>query len=152
MIVMHLFGLTCLLRVMRWTNKQHTPWDVDLFLFFLLTKLACSLETSIGYPSYWSSRLRCEMVLRWITIRCHFRSQMCSCMYLWTSQWLVGLLNWPVTDHSLYSWLRWVSKMIKKKFKSTVLCCAFHPNNPQLLATVMNAFSSGCPPLTNVAC
>lgn len=29
----------------------------------------------------------------------------------------------------------WVSKMIKKKFKSTVLCCAFHPKNGQLLAT-----------------
>jgi len=29
----------------------------------------------------------------------------------------------------------WVSKMIKKKFKSTVLCCAFHPTNGQLLAT-----------------
>lgn len=25
--------------------------------------------------------------------------------------------------------------MIKKKFKSTVLCCAFHPKNGQLLAT-----------------
>ena len=25
--------------------------------------------------------------------------------------------------------------MIKKKFKSTVLCCAFHPHNGQLLAT-----------------
>jgi actin related protein 2/3 complex, subunit 1A/1B len=30
---------------------------------------------------------------------------------------------------------RWVSKMVKKKFKSTVLCCAFHPHNGQLLAT-----------------
>mmetsp|Transcript_12105 Transcript_12105/g.12477 ORF Transcript_12105/g.12477 Transcript_12105/m.12477 type:complete len:376 (-) Transcript_12105:76-1203(-) len=29
----------------------------------------------------------------------------------------------------------WVSKMVKKKFKSTVLCCAFHPHNGQLLAT-----------------
>ena len=29
----------------------------------------------------------------------------------------------------------WVSKMVKKKFKSTVLCCAFHPQNGQLLAT-----------------
>ena len=29
----------------------------------------------------------------------------------------------------------WVSKMIKKKFKSTVLCCAFHPVNGQVLAT-----------------
>jgi actin related protein 2/3 complex subunit 1A/1B len=29
----------------------------------------------------------------------------------------------------------WVSKLIKKKFKSTVLCCAFHPSNGQLLAT-----------------
>ena len=26
----------------------------------------------------------------------------------------------------------WVSKMIKKKFKSTVLCCAFHPTNGQV--------------------
>jgi actin related protein 2/3 complex subunit 1A/1B len=25
--------------------------------------------------------------------------------------------------------------MIKKKFKSTVLCCSFHPSNGQLLAT-----------------
>lgn len=25
--------------------------------------------------------------------------------------------------------------MVKKKFKSTVLCCAFHPKNGQLLAT-----------------
>lgn len=25
--------------------------------------------------------------------------------------------------------------MVKKKFKSTVLCCAFHPSNGQLLAT-----------------
>ena len=25
--------------------------------------------------------------------------------------------------------------MVKKKFKSTVLCCAFHPTNGQLLAT-----------------
>lgn len=31
--------------------------------------------------------------------------------------------------------LRWVCKMVKKKFKSTVLCCAFHPFNGQLLAT-----------------
>jgi WD40 repeat protein len=31
--------------------------------------------------------------------------------------------------------VRWVSKMVKKKFKSTVLCCAFHPQNGQLLAT-----------------
>lgn len=31
--------------------------------------------------------------------------------------------------------LRWVCKMVKKKFKSTVLCCAFHPTNGQLLAT-----------------
>jgi actin related protein 2/3 complex subunit 1A/1B len=30
---------------------------------------------------------------------------------------------------------RWVSKLIKKKFKSTVLCCSFHPSNGQLLAT-----------------
>ena len=30
----------------------------------------------------------------------------------------------------------WVSKMIRKKFKSTVLCCNFHPTNGQLLATV----------------
>lgn len=29
----------------------------------------------------------------------------------------------------------WVCKMIKKKFKSSVLCCAFHPTNGQLLAT-----------------
>jgi len=29
----------------------------------------------------------------------------------------------------------WVCKMIKKKFKSTVLCVAFHPSNGQLLAT-----------------
>ncbi len=34
----------------------------------------------------------------------------------------------------------WVSKMVpsknsKKKFKSTVICCAFHPTNGQLLAT-----------------
>lgn len=25
--------------------------------------------------------------------------------------------------------------MVKKKFKSTVICCAFHPKNGQLLAT-----------------
>jgi actin related protein 2/3 complex, subunit 1A/1B len=29
----------------------------------------------------------------------------------------------------------WISKIVKKKFKSTVLCCAFHPTNGQLLAT-----------------
>lgn len=29
----------------------------------------------------------------------------------------------------------WVSKMIKKKFKSSVSCVAFHPNNGQILAT-----------------
>lgn len=29
----------------------------------------------------------------------------------------------------------WVSKMIKKKLKSTVMCVAFHPRNGQLLAT-----------------
>ena len=29
----------------------------------------------------------------------------------------------------------WVSKMIKKKFKSTVMCVAFHPLNGQILAT-----------------
>ena len=29
----------------------------------------------------------------------------------------------------------WVSKMIKKKIKSTVICVAFHPTNGQLLAT-----------------
>lgn len=28
----------------------------------------------------------------------------------------------------------WISKLIKKKIKSTVLCCAFHPTNSQLLA------------------
>jgi hypothetical protein len=27
-----------------------------------------------------------------------------------------------------------VSKTIKKKFKSTVLCCAFHPTNSQIIA------------------
>ena len=36
--------------------------------------------------------------------------------------------------------LRWVSKQIKKKFKSTVLCCAFHPTNGQLLATGSSDF------------
>lgn len=35
-------------------------------------------------------------------------------------------------EHS-HDW--WICKMIKKKFKSTVLCCAFHPSNGQLLAT-----------------
>lgn len=30
--------------------------------------------------------------------------------------------------------------MIKKKFKSTVLCCAFHPTNGQLLATGSSDF------------
>jgi len=34
----------------------------------------------------------------------------------------------------------WVSKIIKKKFKSTVLCCAFHPSNGQLLATGSSDF------------
>ena len=34
----------------------------------------------------------------------------------------------------------WVSKMIRKKFKSTVLCCAFHPRNGQLLATGSSDF------------
>ena len=34
----------------------------------------------------------------------------------------------------------WVSKMIKKKFKSTVLCCAFHPKNGQLLAAGSSDF------------
>mmetsp|Transcript_1724 Transcript_1724/g.2701 ORF Transcript_1724/g.2701 Transcript_1724/m.2701 type:complete len:378 (+) Transcript_1724:70-1203(+) len=34
----------------------------------------------------------------------------------------------------------WVSKMVKKKFKSTVLCCAFHPHNGQLLATGSSDF------------
>ncbi len=29
----------------------------------------------------------------------------------------------------------WISKSITKKFKSTVLCCAFHPKNSQLIAT-----------------
>lgn len=29
----------------------------------------------------------------------------------------------------------WVSKMVKKKFRSTVLCVEFHPQNGQLLAT-----------------
>lgn len=29
----------------------------------------------------------------------------------------------------------WVCKMVKKKFKSTVLCVSFHPTNGQLLAT-----------------
>jgi len=29
----------------------------------------------------------------------------------------------------------WVSKTIRKKIKSTVLCCAFHPTNGQILAT-----------------
>ena len=35
---------------------------------------------------------------------------------------------------------RWVSKHVKKKFKSTVLCCAFHPHNGQLLATGSSDF------------
>ena len=34
----------------------------------------------------------------------------------------------------------WVSKIIKKKFKSTVLCCAFHPTNGQLLAVGSSDF------------
>lgn len=34
----------------------------------------------------------------------------------------------------------WVCKMVKKKFKSTVLCCAFHPTNGQLLATGSSDF------------
>ena len=34
----------------------------------------------------------------------------------------------------------WVSKMIKKKFKSTVLCCAFHPINGQIIATGSSDF------------
>mmetsp|Transcript_6385 Transcript_6385/g.12261 ORF Transcript_6385/g.12261 Transcript_6385/m.12261 type:complete len:379 (-) Transcript_6385:2067-3203(-) len=34
----------------------------------------------------------------------------------------------------------WVSKHLKKKFKSTVLCCAFHPHNGQLLATGSSDF------------
>lgn len=34
----------------------------------------------------------------------------------------------------------WVSKHLKKKFKSTVLCCAFHPRNGQLLATGSSDF------------
>lgn len=34
----------------------------------------------------------------------------------------------------------WVSKQIKKKFKSTVLCCAFHPINGQVLATGSSDF------------
>ena len=34
----------------------------------------------------------------------------------------------------------WVSKMIKKKFKSTVLCCAFHPYNGQVVATGSSDF------------
>lgn len=34
----------------------------------------------------------------------------------------------------------WVSKHVKKKFKSTVLCCAFHPHNGQLLATGSSDF------------
>jgi len=34
----------------------------------------------------------------------------------------------------------WVSKMIKKKFKSTVLCCSFHPLNGQVLATGSSDF------------
>ena len=34
----------------------------------------------------------------------------------------------------------WVSKIIRKKFKSTVLCCAFHPQNGQLLATGSSDF------------
>lgn len=34
----------------------------------------------------------------------------------------------------------WVSKIIRKKFKSTVLCCAFHPRNGQLIATGSSDF------------
>ena len=34
----------------------------------------------------------------------------------------------------------WVSKMVRKKFKSTVLCCAFHPVNGQILATGSSDF------------
>lgn len=34
----------------------------------------------------------------------------------------------------------WVCKMVKKKFKSTVLCCSFHPSNGQLLATGSSDF------------
>jgi actin related protein 2/3 complex subunit 1A/1B len=34
----------------------------------------------------------------------------------------------------------WVSNAIKKKFKSTVLCCEFHPTNSQLLATGSSDF------------
>lgn len=34
----------------------------------------------------------------------------------------------------------WVSKTIRKKIKSTVLCCAFHPTNSQLLAVGSSDF------------
>jgi actin related protein 2/3 complex, subunit 1A/1B len=34
----------------------------------------------------------------------------------------------------------WVSNIIKKKFKSTVLCCAFHPQNSQVIATGASDF------------
>lgn len=40
----------------------------------------------------------------------------------------------PVCSYdSKHDW--WVSKIIKKKFKSSVTCVAFHPTNSQLLAT-----------------
>ena len=44
----------------------------------------------------------------------------------------VPMCFYPTVDNT-NDW--WVCKMIKKKFKSTVLCCSFHPSNGQLLAT-----------------
>jgi actin related protein 2/3 complex subunit 1A/1B len=50
--------------------------------------------------------------------------------YFWNFQYWTNLIEYYDSIN-----FRWVCKMVKKKFKSTVLCCAFHPTNGQLLAT-----------------
>lgn len=79
------------------------------------------------------------MVSWWIEICSFLGCEMCPCLHLWTIQWLVRERIRYYDNKSHFNAItvcyRWVCKMIKKKFKSTVLCCSFHPSNGQLLAT-----------------
>ena len=56
-----------------------------------------------------------------------------------TKKRMIGItLQFPIRyslRHTVCSCFRWVSKMVKKKFKSSVVCLSFHPSNGQVLAT-----------------
>lgn len=57
------------------------------------------------------------------------------CTYEAQNDWFVSLTALQLDSCVITILLvRWVSKTIKKKIKSTVTCCAFHPTNGQIIA------------------